>query len=227
MAPVLSFLFRLTNASHHLYYAAMHLQWVGNHPYLYLTKGPLYYVQSAYNLVLMVAILLLFAREYRQSKASKRQRNLLLLVSSLLPFAGLILILADFLAWGLDYSILLFPVSLILIMIAIARYDFLEVRALARGEIFEHAAEALMLLDMDFRIIDFNHAAADFCSRFGITLQAGQLKSVLKDHENLSDIILSLEPVEFQGNEARMHEVTTRIMQDRRGACAGHDQNHF
>jgi diguanylate cyclase (GGDEF)-like protein len=215
--PAMSFLLRLTNASHHLYYTAMHLVWVATHPYLYLTKGPAYYVQSAYNLVLMAAILLLFSREYRQSKASKRQRSLLLLVSSLLPFAGLIMILADFLEWGLDYSILLFPVSLILIMIAIARYDFLEVRTLARGEIFEHAAEALMLLDMDFRIIDFNNAAAVFCNRFGITLQPGQMESVLKDHVKLSDIILSPEPVEFQGQDGRMHEVTTRIMKDRRG----------
>ena len=214
--PVLTFFFRLTNAYHHWFYASMQAREVGGQFYLYLDKGPWYYVQSIYSFILMIALTMIFVGEYRQGNSNKRTRNLLLLASTLLPYLGLALILTDFLSWGLDYSILLLPPALLLILSAILRYDFMEVQSLARSEIFQNTTEALILLDMDFRIIDFNRSGRDFFRSHDIDLKQGLLKTIMGSQENLKQILTSSNKRIFEGAEDRIYEIRTRVIRDRK-----------
>jgi len=215
--PLATFLFRLTNSFHHLFYASWELQQVGGYSYLYLSKGPWYYVQSAYHLLMLFGITLLFFNELRAGGHFKRTRNIFLLASSIMPYLGLVLILMDYRELGLDYAVLFFPLSVLLIFVAVAKYDFLEMRSLARGKIFEDSTEAILLLDTEHWIMDFNQSARNFFHNYNLVLRNGDLASVFEGRKDLIGILRNEKVQEFQGPAGRYFEIKTQVMQGRGG----------
>ncbi len=215
--PLATFIFRLTNSFHHVFYSSLALHQVAGYSYLYLSKGPWYYVQSAYHLLMLFGVTLLFFNELKAGGHFKRTRNILLLISSFLPYVGMFLILMDYRELGLDYAVLFFPLSLLFIFVAVTKYGFLEMRSLAKGKIFEDSAEAILLLDMEHWIMDFNQSARDFFHKYNIVLRSGDLVSVFEERKDLIDILRNEKVQEFQGPTGRYFEIKTQGMQARGG----------
>ena len=63
---------------------------------------------------------------------------------------------------SIDYSALVMPVSLLTIGYGILKYDFLEIRTLARETIFDNNLAGMVVLGPGKRIIDYNKAAEKF-----------------------------------------------------------------
>lgn len=218
--PIMTFIFRLTNSFHHFYYKAFELQQTAGLSLLSMQKGPWYYVQGMYILSCLIIITIVFYREYAKGIHTDQSWFRVFLVSSMLPILGLILIVINFLGLGIDYAALLLPISFVLIMFAIVKYDFLEIQTLARDTMFENSSEALVLMDKDFRIIDYNKAAQDFFSSMDISLQRSTLEDILGNQHELVNIFKRPTASEFQCMQS-VYEIRSNTIQDAYGRNIG------
>lgn len=156
--PALTFLIRLTNDWHHLYYRSMSVGHTAGFPVMLLEKGPWYYLNWAYIGACLIYATRLYLRQKNLPKAMMHG-HYLMLASSLMPYLGLCLILIDPFNSGLDFTAIIMPISLFLVTVALFRYDFLAVQTLARDIVFEKGKDALILIDAQHLIKDSNQRA--------------------------------------------------------------------
>ena len=185
--PLSTILMRMTNSLHGLYYKDMYIKQLETIPILYLEKGPWFYVQTAYILLTLILSNLFFFLQYKKSKQASKAKFRLLMMATSIPVLGLLLIILDFGHYGVDYTAMLLPFSVLLIFLALTKYDFLEIKYLAREKIFEDSNVGMLLLNAHHRIMDYNQVCAQFFDRNGINLQ----------HEKL-ETLLALKPELFQ-----------------------------
>jgi diguanylate cyclase (GGDEF)-like protein len=148
---------------------------------------------------------------YLKNKAGYTKPHFLVfLFASLLPFIGIVLILFTFEEWSIDYSALIMPVSLLIISYGIFKYDFLEIRTLARETIFENNFTGMVVLGPGRRIIDYNKAAEKFFKAIDISLNNYPIEHILDREPKLLEIFGSKSNRDFSlviDGEERFFEI--------------------
>ncbi len=148
---------------------------------------------------------------YLKNKAGYTKPHFLVfLFASLLPFIGIILILFAFEEWSIDYSALIMPVSLLIISYGILKYDFLEIRTLARETIFENNFAGMLVLGPGKRIIDYNKAAEKFFKAINISLNNYPIEHILEREPKLLEVFESESSRDFSliiDGEKRFFEI--------------------
>jgi hypothetical protein len=79
-----------------------------------------------------------------------------MLIASILPWISLVLDLLNLAPLNIDYGAFAVTSSVILFVIAFWRYQFLNIKPLARDKVFELTNDGIIVLDTDYNIIDFN-----------------------------------------------------------------------
>lgn len=153
--PFLAFLVRQTNSFHHLFYSSAEIFVSQGNKMLLLHKGPLYISYIIYLGILLVLSVFLFTRASLINRRTAKV-NFLMIAASIIPFIGLLLIIVNPKGSYLDFTALLLPISVALIALALFRFDFLNIKGLARDAIFEQSQDVMILLDKKLRIRDFN-----------------------------------------------------------------------
>jgi diguanylate cyclase (GGDEF)-like protein/PAS domain S-box-containing protein len=159
--PAITLFMNLTNSYHKLYYHSMQLNELLGFANMQLIKGPWYMVQTVYSTFIILSATGMILWKYKKSR-EERVYYRLLLIASFIPYFGLLLIFLDGGRSGLDFTALFIPPALILLIFAILKYDFLEIKSMAREKMFEISSEAVFILDNEFRLVDFNRAAKGF-----------------------------------------------------------------
>lgn len=217
--PVTTFFLRLTNEWHHLYYRQIEMkQFIGVN-YMLLTKGPWYYVQTAYILMtLLLCTGFYYQRYHNSSDDDDRIQFKILLLASVLPYLALLLIAMNIGGIGIDYTALIMPLSILLLNFSLTRYNFLEIKDLARERVFEDSRAGLILVNRFYRVVDYNQAAVAFISWFKATLKEEELELLLTGHPDLWESIKNSEDRIFHfgvdGIEGSIH-VNTQIVQNK------------
>lgn len=215
LIPLLTFFFRLTNSFHHLYYQAWEVQQFNGHALLILEKGPWYYVHTVYIFLAMICTNILYYLEYRRSSRYDQFRCLILLTASLLPCMGIVLNIYFFRELGIDYAALFIPISIILMIIATLKYDFLEIKILADEAIFDKNSDGMVLLDKKLRVMDYNKAAQNIFFALGIRLQNYPVENILGRQQELLEIMKSEDSREFhfnQGGQDKFFEISSVVL---------------
>ncbi|MBN2221012.1 MAG: diguanylate cyclase [Vallitaleaceae bacterium] len=189
--PISTMLMRLTNPLHGLYYKEMYLKQLETTPILYLEKGPWFYVQTSYILITLVLSNLFFFLQYRKSKQASKAKFRLLIMATSIPVIGLFMIILDFGHYGVDYTAMLLPFSVLLIFLALTKYDFLEIKYLARERIFEDSSIGMLLLNAHHRIMDYNQVCLQFFEKNGISMKHEKLEVILASKPELFQKLLS------------------------------------
>ena len=154
--PVLTFVIRLTNDFHHWYYTSMTLVFLGDYTAMYLVKGPWYLVQMVYVLITLVACTRFYALRYRKAEGNEKMQFSLLLWASILPFVALVLVFFNFGDLGIDYTAMILPPCILLINHALMKYNFLEIKEMARERVFEDNRIGYLLLSKQLKVVDMN-----------------------------------------------------------------------
>jgi diguanylate cyclase (GGDEF)-like protein len=183
--PVITFLMRLTNNMHNLFYSGVGLNTVGDFTFLVLDKGPWYYVQSIYSFIVLVLCTTFYYRKLRRSNDQEKKQFNLLFWASTIPFVALLFIVIDPWKLGIDYSAIVLPPCILLINYALSRYNFLELKLLARERVFEESTEGLVLMDRHYVIRDFNPSSIRYLSWFNLELKNEDLGVVLSNHQEI------------------------------------------
>jgi diguanylate cyclase (GGDEF)-like protein len=191
--PIITFFLRLTNEMHLWFYSSIELNTLGDFTFLVLGKGPWYYVQAGYSFIVLVLCTFFYSRKLVQSNEQEKRQFLLLFWASIIPYIALLFIVVDPGRLGIDYSAIVLPPCILLINYALSRYNFLELKMLARERVFEESSKGLILMDRHYFIRDFNASSARYLSWFDIELENEDLKVLLSNHKGLLNSIYNRE----------------------------------
>lgn len=202
---------RLTNSWHHLFYKAWEVKQVFGYYSLYMERGLWYYVNIAYTVLCLFLTIIIYYLGYRKNQAGYTgSQFMVFFFASLLPLIGVILIIFAFTKWNIDYTALIMPVSLFIISYGILKYDFLEVKTLARETIFENSLASMIVLGPGQRIVDYNKAAKEFFKALDISLDNYPMEHILKQEQELLEIFKSESSQDFSlmiNGEKRFFEI--------------------
>ncbi len=123
--------------------------------------GPWYWIYLAYAYAVMLAAIMLLIDSARGANSLYKRQALVLLCAFLPPAIfdimdnyGLLPI------QGLDLAFAAFAISGTIVAWGLYRYRILDVRPIARSEVVENMTDALLVIDLEGRLIDFNRATA-------------------------------------------------------------------
>jgi len=192
LVPVITFLVRLTNSWHHLFYLSFEARQLFGYYSLYMERGYWYYVNISYTILCLLLTVIIYFWGHLKNKADYTKSNFLVfLFASLLPLIGIMLILFSYEKQSIDYTALIMPISLLIIGYGIIKYDFLEIRTLARETIFENNLVGMVVLGPGQRVVDFNNAAEKFFNALNITLDNYPIEHILSKEPKLLEIFNS------------------------------------
>ena len=110
---------------------------------------------------LLAAALVVLVRSARHTHGVFRQRALILVVATALPVVVGALYAADLLPWSdYDPATAIITISAVLCAYALWRYRLFDLAPLARAAVIEHLTDAVLVLDVRGRVVDFNPAAS-------------------------------------------------------------------
>jgi diguanylate cyclase (GGDEF)-like protein len=187
--PVITFILRLTNSWHHLFYTNWEMHEILGQKSLYVEWGAWYYVNIIHTTLCLVATVAIYSVGYlRRRGGFTKSHFTIFLLASLLPLAGIVLVLVFFNRLSVDYSAVFMPVSLFAIGFGIVKYDFLEIRTLARETIFEKNNAGMVVLGPGKRIIDYNKAAEEFFKTIDVPLDTCPIEQILDRKPDLYEV---------------------------------------
>lgn len=188
--PAITFVMRMTNDLHGLYYSATEMTRVGDIYFLLLGKGPWYYVQTTYILVILVLCAVLYYVKLLRSTQSEKRLFGLLFAASTIPFISVLLMTFDPGGLGIDYTALTLPPAVLLITYALSSFNFLELKVLARERVFEESQDGLVLMDRNYFVKDLNASSVLYFSWLNVHIGHDDLRTALSAHSELLESIL-------------------------------------
>lgn len=215
-----NFIAHFTNSYHHLFYTEYVYQVTGPFPVMSLIKGPLYIVQAAFSLFCMAASAFLFIRPLRFSEREERNSLILALSAAILPCIGALMIAWNTLSLGLDYGAFISPISCLLLLISIFKFQFLNLKPLVYRRVFEGSSNGIIVLK-DYMIADFNRAAAGIFPELKKSSLYKNIFSHLGIYEPLVSAIAERKEEQIEvrlGDKSRYYYITVSDIVKNRGS---------
>lgn len=227
VVPSATFVIHLTNKLHGLYYTYAAIRETPSFPIMVLGKGPWYAVQGVYLVLCFLVSGVFYVTRFRALSVKRRGARVFLLLAAAMPMLGLLLILMDGGRLGLDYTAFLAPLGLAFLLLAMLRYDFLSVRTLARGMLFESSANPMIVVDEGLTFMDRSTEAFRLFpelegSRVGqplMDLLGGRPELVSR----LAEMVQGTASGDwaFEGHDGRLYELEFRGIEDKNRRRAG------
>lgn len=223
LIPILTLIFRYTSSMNHLYYVSTQVIVNKYFPVLYIQKGPWYWVQSIFITFCFVLSNYLYFDKYQNSTGLIRRQSLILLIASFLPWISLLLDLLNLSPFDIDFGAFALTSSVVLFFIAFLRYSFLNIKPLARDKVFESTDDAIIVLDTNYHIIDYNPSAASICSTLNDNAIGMDGREVLGKYKGLIHSILNLVESRWDINEPKgSYSVNTVKILEPNGRMVGY-----
>lgn len=207
--PILTFFMWMSNRWHGLYYKSYEMGNSFGLSVLKTEKGVWYMVQLLYVFVTTGLIIGIFKWIYQRNK---QRLFKVLFLASFLPLVFLVLQVVNPLGLFIDYTVLAMPLIVSMMAIAVIKDDLLEIKSLARTEIFEHSVDAICIENHQKQLVDFNARAVAFFKEQGIELTLDSFENLCKDHITLRKILTSRMQAQtyFQSANERYWEISQR-----------------
>jgi diguanylate cyclase (GGDEF)-like protein len=157
--PVITFIGHYTNY-HNLFYSGP-MTMVQRGPFWILTvvRGPLSLLDNAYLMVSFLAGTWIYISVLRHASSLFRRQATILVLASLFPFVGYFSFLAGLSPWGLDITPVTLFATCFMLYYGIFHCGMFDLAPQARSLIFNSMRDAVLILDMSGRLLDFNPAA--------------------------------------------------------------------
>jgi diguanylate cyclase (GGDEF)-like protein len=168
--PLISFAIRVTLPYHDLLYSQVGLRAIDGLFIIRLERGSYFLVHSLYLFVVLLWTNYIYYKEYKSAPAATKEKFVVLFIASIVPYIGLVMIITDFLKIGLDYAAILLPVSAFILGVSIIKFDLLEVKSLAREQIFENSMDGMILFNHKLKIVDYNLRAKELVDALGLDI---------------------------------------------------------
>lgn len=161
--PAAVFLLAWSNDAHHLLWSNAHIEQAAASGVMLragFTFGPLFWVWSLYQYVLLVAGAVILVQNITHAAAGYRGQLLTVLAALILPWSANILFLAGKTPVNhVDPTPLAFAASNVILFFALFRFHFLDLVPVTRSFVLEASPNGVLVLDGRNRIVDINPTA--------------------------------------------------------------------
>ena len=161
LIPVITFIGHYTNFRNLFYTAPMTMVQHGPFSVLTVSRGPLSMLDNAYLMVAFLAGAWIYLSGLRHASMLFRKQAVVLVTGSFLPFIGYFVYLSNLSPWGLDITPITLGVTCAFLYYGIFHCGIFDLAPLARNLIFNSMRDAVLILDTQGRLLDFNPAAKD------------------------------------------------------------------
>jgi diguanylate cyclase (GGDEF)-like protein/PAS domain S-box-containing protein len=223
--PAVGMVFKLSDEYFHLIYRTTELDTSGSIPLLALTHGPVYMVNAAYTLLVIVAANFLVFQKRRHSSSLFRRQTTLMLVAASVIFLVYIYYLSGLQLFPslkhLDLNPFVFTIWGIAIAWAMFRYRLFDLAPIAREALIENLSDGVVVLDAQYRVVDVNQAAQKLFG-WSVPLIGQHADQLLHNWIDPSVYRHLNEPAKTEirhdsGGVEKYYEVNTSILQDKKG----------
>ncbi|HEX2949911.1 MAG TPA: histidine kinase N-terminal 7TM domain-containing protein [Armatimonadota bacterium] len=159
--PVCAVVMNWTNGLHHLYYTRWWMASTHGMPYIVLAHGWPFWIFIAYSCALYLSGLLLCGYAIMQAFPVYRRQMVIMLCAAIIPCLLNVMYLCRL---GpiptLDFTPLAFPLSGMLVIWGLRRYELWKLTPVAHRMIVESMKDGVLVLDPDGHILEVNPAAS-------------------------------------------------------------------
>lgn len=161
--PVISLILQWTNPYHHLMYRSLNIVQDSQSVVMDISRGPWYIINVVYSYAVIGIGTFLLSQGALRSGPLYRYQYRLILIASLLPWAGNMFKELNFSASShLDLAPLTFGISGIIFALVILRTHLMDLIPIARSQWIETMQDGILVLDAQNRIVDINPAMEKF-----------------------------------------------------------------
>lgn len=191
--PAITYLVVLTNSWHGWHYKSTWLITNGPFPLLGIEKGPYYMVQVAYAYTYYVIGTWVLWKTFKSANLHFKTLTKLLIAAGFLPiFVNILYQLAWFKPFeGLDFTPYAFLFTYTLLGIAIIRFNFLNIKPIARDKILEVMTRGVLVFDHRNKLIDFNPIIKSYLSSEDKIFLGQDAELIFQVHPSLMNLLQS------------------------------------
>ncbi len=163
LAPsVAAFILLLTNGYHQLFFTQEYMVIVNDIIIRGFHPGPAYTLISIYYAVIYFISAAILIHIHLSSQGIQKVQSAVLIGAFLAPFfVGMLYYVGITPYPYLDFTVIIFPVSGLCVMIGLFRYRFFDIVPLPKQILFSSLSEGIVVLDEKKRILDINSAAQE------------------------------------------------------------------
>jgi GGDEF domain-containing protein len=190
LIPVITLALHLTNDWHHLYYTSLNYERVGDLTLAVVVRGPWYWVQLGYSVLVFALSLGFFAVRWGRLGHGYGKMALGLLGGTVFIWISVFVYQLGLLPGKLDLN----PVGLTLAMLVYYRVlrpgRLFEMVPLSRELVFRMMPEPVLVLDRHYRLVDWNPALESLFPAFGQAQVGHTIEGLVTEyswHETLVD----------------------------------------
>jgi PAS domain S-box-containing protein len=160
VVPAITTLLAITNAWHHEFFRTARMVDIGGAAALDVSFGPVFWIHTAYDYVLLWAGLYLVFEGLLKSPPAYRGQIVAIVVGTLAPLAANTLTLSGHNPFPhVDLTPIGFAVTSGAFLIGFLRFSLFEIVPAARDRVIEYMRDAVFVLDDQDRVVDLNPAA--------------------------------------------------------------------
>src|SRR6202789_4035004 len=157
--PVIVAVAEWTNGMHGLYDRSMTLVAQGPFWVVVVHRGPIAWLNLAYLYGSLFYGTVLCLSRIRASSGLLRLQTIFFAYSCVPPPIGYLIYFFGWSPWGLDLAPLTLAFTIILVYIAVFRFEWFNLVPTARSLVFKSIRDSVLVIDLEHRLVDFNPAA--------------------------------------------------------------------
>jgi len=146
--PVLTYALVWTNPWHHLFYKEFHL-----HSEVF---GPVTYLIIAMTMTYLLAAAFLFIDNKGTYSSSRQKQSMYFIIAVIIPVFVHAIHTFGIIDFGFTITLIFFPFSVLLIIVSVFKYKFLDVLPIAINDTIEGMLDGMLVVHNDGRIMDRN-----------------------------------------------------------------------
>jgi signal transduction histidine kinase len=133
--------------------------------------GKYFFVHNIITYIYIVIGLVFFIYTSLRSSGFFSRQSIMIFIGMLVPFVVNMLSTYKLVEMPVYMTPVSFSITIIMLMLSVLRYDFLNVLPVATGTVFEQMTDGVLIIDEDLKIIDKNDAADEMFKTVGIKLE--------------------------------------------------------
>ncbi|NLO89441.1 MAG: diguanylate cyclase [Clostridia bacterium] len=210
-------IFRYTNQWHHLYYTSVEARTDLLFPILYVEKGPWYVVYGAYLTFSVIAASYFYFMQCRNTYGSLKAQCRIMFFASIPPWLTFFLNFFNVSPYAIDWGPFVGSISCIMFYVAMFKYDFLDLRPLAKDMFFKYSKSGIIVLDTQGYIVDFNDSAKRIFKNLKENGSKQNIHMVLEDEDFVRRLFAGEEAQGELESEGRHYSLKSSKLTDEKG----------
>jgi diguanylate cyclase (GGDEF)-like protein len=187
--PILIIIMRFTNSLHNLYYINTSIMMNSDFPVMLINKGPFYFLLSFSAFAMVLISIYFYSIGLKNNNGKINSQGLLMFIAALIPPVSTVINFLNVIPNGVDIGPFFLLISFIFFIYSLYRYQMLDIMPVVRDKVFEMTHDVVIVLDRNYRVLDFNPAAGRVFSELNREVLGLPVDNVLTEHEMVVDAI--------------------------------------